>query len=345
MDTKDSGGGMAGMMAGGGMAGLAQSMGISLPGLGSSAIEVFSSMLKSREMMDAIIREFKLVQVYEVDTVSDAREILEGRTKIALTKDKAIKVTVEDHDPKRAADLANFFVTRLDQMNQEYDVTKASANRKFVERRLVEARLSLAKAEEDMLKFQTQNKTVAIDAQATAMIQAAATIQAQITAQEVQLQVMETYLAPDNPEVYRVRSGLAELKNQLRNMHSGKKDKGIPLGDQLHPAFTTVPGLALEYGRLIREVKVQDMVYTLLVTQLEQARLAEARDTPTVQVLDHAVPAERKSRPKVVLNTLIAGIVGWFISLVVAFWKEYVERTQMKRGRKSQEPVIAAQAA
>lgn len=52
----------------------------------------------------------------------------------------------------------------------------------------------------------------------------------------------------------------------------------------------------LPSGRLTRDVKVQETRVTLLTRQVEQARLAEARDMPVVQVLDRAVPAERHSR-------------------------------------------------
>jgi len=347
MESKDNAGGgsLAGMLASGGAAGLASSMGINLPGMGSSATEIWSSILKSRTMLDAVVKEFNLMEVYEAETLQDAREMLEAATKIVLTKDKAIKVTVESKDPKMAAAMANFFVEHLDRITQSFDITDATANRKFVERRLIETRVNLVKAEEDMQRFQTQNKTVAIDIQANAMIQAAATIQAQITAQEVQMQVMETYLAPEHPELMRVRSGMDELRKQLRRLQSGKGGNGVASADQLHPAFAAVPSIALEWSRLVRELKVQDTLYTLLTSQLEQAQLTEARDTPVVHILDRAIPAERKSRPKVLLNTLIAGMVGWVISLIIVFWQEYKERTRSKRQRNAVETATMVQAA
>ena len=151
-------------------------------------------------------------------------------------------------------------------------------------------------------------------------------IQGQITAQEVQLQVMSSYLSPDNPELSRVRSSIEELKKQLYLLESGKGGKGMLPGDRLHPAMVTVPKLALDYGRLLRELKVQETLYALLTSQLEQAKLAEARDTPTVQVLDQAIPAERKSKPRILLNTIIAGVLALFVGIFLAFFLEYLDR-------------------
>jgi uncharacterized protein involved in exopolysaccharide biosynthesis len=171
---------------------------------------------------------------------------------------------------------------------------------------------------------------LAIEAQSKAMIEAAAMIQAQIMAHEVQLQVMGTYLASDHPEMGRIKSSLGELRKQLQIMESGKSRKDHLPGDSLRPAITSVPGLALEYGRLTRDLKVQETLYVLLVSQYEQAKLTEARDTPTVQVLDPAIPAERKSRPKLSVNLLIAGVLSLLIGIIWAFLREAINRRQSR---------------
>ena len=151
-------------------------------------------------------------------------------------------------------------------------------------------------------------------------------IQAQIMAQEVQLQVMGSYLSSNNPEIARVQSSISELRKQLQIMETGKSGKERLPGDRLRPAITSVPTLALEYGRLARDLKVQETLYALLISQYEQAKLTEARDTPTVQVLDPAIPAERKSRPKILLNVLIAGMLSLLIGIFWAFIREAIDR-------------------
>src|SRR5439155_22362251 len=118
----------------------------------------------------------------------------------------------------------------------------------FIGKRLLETKAAMADAEEAMKEFQTKNKAVHLEAQGRAAIEAAAMIQAEISATEVQLQVMESYLTPDNPEVVRMRSGLGELKKQLALLEFGKGGKGQLPGDRMHPAFITVPSLALEYA-------------------------------------------------------------------------------------------------
>jgi uncharacterized protein involved in exopolysaccharide biosynthesis len=330
IDSKDSGGGLIGTLlasSGGGTA----SLGGSLPGMPPAPTDVFVAILKSRIMADDAIRNFNLMDYYQAQTMQDVRKALEASTKITLSKEKVIKIVVEAKSPVLASDIANFYVANLDRLNRTLNLSKASHNRAFIEKRLADAQVNLVKAEETLKEFQTNNKTVAVEAQSKAMIEAAAMIQGQISAHEVQLQVMSGYMSADNPELSRVRSSIDELRKQLYLIESGKGGKGMLPGDRLHPAMITVPSLALDYGRLLREVKVQETLYTLLTSQYEQAKLAEARDTPTVQVLDPAIPAEKKSKPSIRSNMMIAGALALFVSIFLAFFLEYLERQRLPK--------------
>ncbi|TLY23956.1 MAG: lipopolysaccharide biosynthesis protein [Nitrospirae bacterium] len=319
---------LSGSGGAGGAGALAQGLGITLPGMPATPTDIFVAMLKSRIMADAVIKQFDLMKLYNDKTMQDARKDLESDTTIKVSKEKVIKVTVEAKNPQLASDIANFYVANLDRLNRTLNVTKSGQNRVFIEKRLVETKTNLVKAEEALREFQTKNKAVHLEAQGRAAIEAAAMIQAEISATEVQLQVMEGYLTLDNPDVVRMRSSLGELKKQLTLLEFGKGGKGQLPGDRMHPAFITVPSLAIEYARLFREVKVQETLYTMLTSQYEQAKIAEARDTPSVQVLDQGVPAEKKSRPRIGLNMVIAGVLALFLGIFLAFFLEYLERVK-----------------
>lgn len=331
LESKE-GGALAALLTAGAAGGIAQNLGIGLPGVPTTPTDIFVAILRSRVMADDVIGQFQLEGRYDEPTLEDTRDELIERVRITVSKEKVIKVVVEDHDPQVAADMANFYVANLDRLHRTVNVSKASQNRAFIERRLKETQSSLVASEEALRDFQTKNKAVAVEAQSKAMIEAAATIQAQITAQEVQLQVMSSYLSQDNPELARVRSSIDELKKQLRLMESGKGGKGMVSDDRLHPAMVSVPELALQYGRLLRELKVQETLYALLTSQYEQAKITEARDTPTVQVLDPAIPADRHSRPRVGFNVLMAGVSAFCIAVLIAYLLESRERRRAQSG-------------
>lgn len=327
LESKE-GGMLAALLTSPAAGGMAQNLGLGLPSMPTTPTDVFVSILKSRVMADDVIAKFSLMDRYREKTMVETRKELEDHLRITVTKEKVIKVAVEDTDPQIAADMANFYVANLDRVNRTVTVSKAGQNRAFIERRLAETVESMARAEEALRDFQAKNKTVAVEAQAKVMIEAAAILQGQITAQEVQLQVMGSYLSPDNPDLARIRSNVEELKKQLTIMGSGKDGKGMVLGDRLHPAMTSVPDIALQFGRLFRQVKVQETLFTLLTSQHEQAKIAEARDTPTVQVLDPAVPADKRSRPRLLLNLAVAGMLSLVVGVFAAFFLDYRTRVR-----------------
>jgi uncharacterized protein involved in exopolysaccharide biosynthesis len=132
-----------------------------------------------------------------------------------------------------------------------------------------------------------------------------------------------------------VQSSINELRKQLQIMESGKAGKDRLPGDRLRPAMTSVPALALDYGRLARDLKIQETLYAMLISQYEQAKLAEARDTPTVQVLDPAIPAERKSKPKISLNLLIAGMLSLLMGIAWAVVRDTIDRRKVQSSPQS----------
>ena len=100
--------GLGSLLSSSGAGNAAQSLGISLPGAPATPTDVFNAMLKSRIMADEVIRTFNLMEHYETKTMQETRLTLEGATRIVVSKEKVIKVTVEDKDPKLASDMAKF---------------------------------------------------------------------------------------------------------------------------------------------------------------------------------------------------------------------------------------------
>lgn len=128
-------------------------------------------------------------------------------------------------------------------------------------------------------------------------------------------------------QLVKAEKELRRAEETLREFQ--ERNRAILLGDMVNsmrlPA-TQVPKVGIDMVRLMREMRVQEAVYVLLTQQLEQAKIGEAQDTPVVQVLDRAVPAIRKTKPKIRLNMALAGAVSLFLGVFLAFFLEYIER-------------------
>lgn len=84
-------------------------------------------------------------------------------------------------------------------------------------------------------------------------------------------------------------------------------------------SLTGSPALQSEATRLQRVVQAKQEVFLMLNRSFEEARIAEAKDVPTITIIDHATPPARRSWPVrwavIVLSTLcgLVGAIGWIM--------------------------------
>ncbi|TWJ17076.1 GumC family protein [Geobacter argillaceus] len=310
---KESGGGLSALLSqAGGLAGLAGGM-----GLGGSS-ELYIGILKSRSVADAVIKKLDLTTEFRAKTPDEARNALAGVVKVQAGKDGIISVSADSKDPKKAAILANAMVEELGRRSVQLNLSKVGTERVFLEKRLEVVKADLKKAEDELRRFAEQNRAIRVDAQATASIQGIAQLKAEIVSKEVQLESLRSFQTDESPEIKALRAGIARLKGQLGAMAgSGRSSDAIlPVG--------SVPNLGLEYARLLREQKIQETIFEQLTKQYEMAKLNEAKDSSSIQVLDEAVAPTKKSKPKRLLIVLLSTVTAFFVGIFWVFIQEYL---------------------
>jgi len=311
---KDSGGGLSALLSqAGGLAGLAGSMGFS----GTS--DLFIGILKSRSVADAVIKRLDLQKEYKAKTLDETRKKLEDAVKFQAGKDGIININADNRDPKLAALLANTFVSELSRRSVQLNLSKAGAERIFLEKRLDLAKQELKAAEEDMKNFQVQHKTIKADSQATLSIESIAKLKAEIVTQEVKLASLRNSMTDESGEVKAVMAGIARLKSQMGAMTNGGPDNFIPTA-------SNIPALGVEYVRKMRELKMQEAIFEQLTKQYELAKISEAKDSSSLQILDEAVVPLKKSKPRRSLIVVLSVMTTFFISIFAVLVQEYLSK-------------------
>src|SRR5258707_8896750 len=213
-----------------------------------------------------MIQRFGLMQEYQSKRMSDARKELERRTTgVAGTKDGLIRLSVEDRDAKRAAELANGYVEEFRKLSASLAITEAARRRLFFEQQLQQAKDGLTAAEEAMAKTQQSTGVLQIDSQARALIESAAILRAQVVAKQVQIEGMRSFATDDNPGLILAKQELAALRSQLDRLAGSQPDAGSDIN--LSKGRVTQSGM--EYLRRFRDLKYQETVFELLARQFE----------------------------------------------------------------------------
>ncbi|HEX3661664.1 MAG TPA: GNVR domain-containing protein [Acidobacteriaceae bacterium] len=293
----------------GGMAALAGgAMGIKNPN------DMYVGMLRSQTVEDAMVKKFGLMQEYHARYLSAARKAFEGHVTVdGSGKDGMIHISVEDHNPEKAAAMANGYVDAFRHLSEGLAITEASQRRLFFQQQLEQAKDNLANAEEALKKTEQTTGLIQLDSQARALIETAAALRAQITAKEVQLQAMETYATGENSQIVEVQQELDSLRAQLTKLGGNEENPSA-----FFPPKGRVPEVGLEYVRKLRDVKYYETIFELLAKELEIAKIDEAREGSFVQVVDPAIVPDRKSSPKRGLIVIVSTMVGFFLGILAA---------------------------
>lgn len=288
--------------------------------------DVYLGMLHSRTLADRLVDKHQLKKIYGTDSQEKARADLGADTAITSGKDGLISIEVDSKDPKLAATLANAYVAELLSLTRTLAVTEASQRRLFFQGQLEQAKNNLAKAEMALKGAIDVGGVVSVDSESRTVVETVAKLRAQVSAREVELNAMRSFVTPDHPQFKRVTEELSSLRGELAKLENGR-------GNEVATQPAGKGGL--ENIQLLRDLKYHQMLYELLAKQYEAARLDEAKDPAVIQVLDPAVEPERKIGPKRALLVILSALASLVAVVLWAFVREAQQRT-------AQQPRVAA---
>jgi len=299
---------------------------------------LFVGMLRSESSQASLVQQFNLQNAYGVKLTQDARANLDERTMISEDrKSGIITISVTDRSPQRAAALVNAYVDQLNLLVTDLSTSSARRERVFLEDRLKVAKQDLDEASSEFAQFSSKNSTLDIQQMGKAMLDAAGNIAGQLIAAESELQGLRQIYTEDNAQVQSLRARVAELRIQLARIDGGKGNAADRFGpdvqaasllparstDMPYPSIRSLPLLGVKYGDYYRRSKIQETVFELLTEQYELAKVQEAKETPSVKVLDRGKVPEEKSFPP---RMLIVFLGTFWVLLISVVWVIGTER-------------------
>ena len=312
--------GLAGMLAAASETGAGSLVG----GIVSDAVgvktsgAVYSGILKSNAVQDIIVDRFDLRRVYHVRYQKDAREHLADRTDVNEDrKSGIISISVTDRSPQRAAEIAKSYVDSLDSLTAQLNTSTAHRERLFIEDRLKTVKQDLDAASKDLSEFSSKNLTLDVKEQGKAMVDSAAALAGELIAAESQLSGLEQIYNPNNIRVRSLQARISSLKgklSQLRGTAADSTDPDSTRNADFDVSIAKLPALGVTYYDLFRRVKIQETVFEILTKQYELAKIGEAKELPTIKVLDLPKVPEIKSSPNRLLITILGSLFATLLA-------------------------------
>jgi capsular exopolysaccharide synthesis family protein len=237
-----------------------------------------------------------------------------------LNNTQIIQIDVEDTNPQRAAQIANMLVTVLIEQN---DVIQSGRYKSMEESLLAQK----AQVEAQIASLQSQIDQVSVR-----------TIDEQKAWVEQQIAALQAESAVLQPEITQLAKSTTAQDRTLLDQKKARQDQIasiLPLYQQSYNDLVvngkTVPGavsVSDSQLTLLRTTQtLYQQIYVSVLSNLESVRLTSLQNTPNVVQIETASVPQTPVRPRVQLNTLLAGVAGLILAAAVVFLIDFLDDT------------------
>lgn len=293
---------------------------------GGSETDKFIAILKSGTVTNDVIKKFDLRKEYEQENDYYDKVVKEWQSNCAfeIQDEGNLTISVYDKNPQKAADIANYLVAKLNEINTQLGVRNAKANREFVEKRYFQSVHDITELETGMKKFQEKYGVIAVPDQLAATVKSMSSIYADLYKKEIEYNVLKQTYGNDHPVTSNSKIEINELQKKINLLNSGKDESQKEI--KLLIPFKQAPELGNEYLKIYRNLEIQYKILEFIQPLYEQAKIEEVRNTPSVLVLDQAGPAERKAKPKILFYFIVSFVVSLSIAFLIVLIVESMHR-------------------
>lgn len=306
---------------------LAAKLPVGLDTLGTD-VQRIQAVLTSTSVADDVIAKFKLQDRYGTAHIETARATLWKHCGANVDRRSGVvSLTCEDQDPKQAMEMAAYFGEVGNKVFGRVSVSSAREERKFLEDQVLKARKDVDEASRKLREFQEAHKVVDLPEQSKAVISAMASIKGDLISKQLELSYLTSFSARTEASVVQLQQQISILESKLKQLED---EQHVALGSgagsgsaSFFPDAMTVPQLRFELEQLMREQKIQETVFSLMTQRYEMAKVDEARDTSTFQILDYPTLPTYRSRPerkRVALMGLVGGLALAAAFIIVPAW-------------------------
>jgi tyrosine-protein kinase Etk/Wzc len=295
-------------------------------------VQRIQAVLASTSVADEVIEKFKLDDRYGTSHREHTRAALaEHCSSTVDRKSGLVSLSCEDRDPAQAKAMAEYFGEVGNRVFGRVTVSSAREERKFLEDQVVKARHDVDESSKLLREFQEQHKIIDLPEQSKAVISAMAQIKGEIVSKQIELGYLSGFSGRGESNVQQLQQQIVAMDGKLKQLEENQHAAGSGSADgsaNFFPDAMKVPQLRFELEQLMREQKIQETVFGLMTQRYEMAKVDEARDTSTFQILDHPTLPTYRSRPqrkRAAVLGLLGGLgVGALVILVPLWWRRRV---------------------
>lgn len=292
------------------------------------------SIIQSRRISEQIIRKFDLIEYFEIDDPDPlvvmeqaVKQLHEEMLSVNLDPESGmIVISIESKDRYLSSDIANAYFQMVEQHYVENKMSKGRERRLFLEQRVADFEKSFARLSKEVEQFQVEHNIVDMDAQREKMVALYAELVAEKLEAEIELEYTKKFAGDNTPLIRGLRDKVAVISRTIGQMESRTDE----LGPRYIINMDDVPDINNRYMQLSLNLEIQRSVIEYLYPQYESAKLDELSDMSTLELVDDAVPAGLRSRPRRARMVIVGFVVAFILSSLIAYTTEVFTNSPRK---------------
>ena len=260
-------------------------------------VSIFVSRLTARPGTEFVLRKLPVAEA--IARFKKALAVAELGRKTGI-----LRLELSGEDPARIAATLDALANAYLRQNVERKSEEAERTLEFVNAQLPELKQKLEAAEEALNTYRSRNGRVDVPLETKAAIDRSVEIEK--TAAELRMQRVELRqkFTSSNPVVVAVERKISQVDAQRSAMDA--RIKGLPAAE-------------LNSMRLLRDVKLSNELYVLLLNKAQELRMVKSGTIGNVRILDRPLIAGVPAEPRKGQIAAISLVLGLFLGVLAAF--------------------------
>lgn len=287
----------------------------------SEKYDLFTTIIYSRTNLEDLIEKFNLQEDYGKESMEKTVKLVRKLIEVNITDESAYEITVRAISPEKSAEITNYLVEKVNNEVVNLNVKKANENRRFLEDRYEEILINVTNSEDSLRSFQERTGMLEAESQTKSIIEAYAELESGLASKQIELAVVEQVTGKNSPQANNLRVTVEKYKSRINDYIYGKDKESVLL------PLNKLPKDIIQYYRHFREVEIHNAMLEFIIPLYEQARFEEVKAIPVLQIIDYAVPPEKKSYPPRVLFALILTFIIVSAASLIIFIREVLRNS------------------
>jgi len=268
--------------------------------------------LNSRSVADSMIKKYDIVKHYKMEDqyYSDVRKEFNNNIKIEYMEEGNYLLTVWDKDKELAAEMANDYINVTNYFAEKTRNDELKSNVEYLTKRIasIDSTINIISTELGKL---TQDKSLfSPEDQAKAAATALATLKEIEYEGEIYYDFYRNMYGEDNSNTQNTKELVEAVKNKVEKAFSKPGFIG-------NFALENITPIAVDYITKYADIEALTKTKALLTTMLEKSKLDYYNNNKNFFIVDKAIPADKKDKPKRALIVVGGTFSGLILSILI----------------------------